>query len=248
MIRPLILADLDDTLFQSHSKCGDWFDDELTPMSWLADGHLSGFATPRQRALLHWLQRGEVVPVTARSRKVMARVNIAQAPAICANGGCVLTASGAADMVWHARLEARSRCGTGPAGIYADLTKGLLDEDYRHWVVSESGLDLYIVIKSNRGDEEGLLSLGRALTKRLPDGWRCHSNRNNLAFLPPWLSKRQAVAYLLEAVRAENPDRLVVAIGDSRSDAGFMDLADVAILPTDSQLWAEMTKGNEWVG
>ena len=245
--RPLILADLDDTLFQTRCKCVDWPDEALTPMSWLKDGEPSGYATPRQRALLGWLQGGEVVPVTARSREVMARANVPQAPAICANGGCILSASGEPDAEWHAHLAAQSGEGISPVAVHDDFTAGLSPEDYRHWVVSEGGLDLYAVIKSNRGDEESLHALGRSLEARLPEGWRIHANGNNLAFLPPWLGKRQAVEYFLGRVRAETPERLVIAIADSHSDAGFMNLADFAMMPTGSQLWAETTSGNDWV-
>ena len=67
-IRPLILADLDDSLFQTRPKCGDWPDETLRLMSRLVDGSPSGYATPPQQGLMAWLAHGEVVPVTARSR------------------------------------------------------------------------------------------------------------------------------------------------------------------------------------
>lgn len=70
MTRPLILADLDDSLFQTRAKCGDWAEDDLRLMSRLADGSPSGYATPPQQALLGWLAHGELVPVTARARDV----------------------------------------------------------------------------------------------------------------------------------------------------------------------------------
>lgn len=244
---PLILADVDDTLFQTRGKCGDWPDAALTPMSWLADGSPSGFATPRQRALLGWLRHGEVVPVTARSRDVLARVHIEQAPAICANGGCIIGADGEPDRAWHEHLNALARDGIGPAALHREFTAGLDPAAYRHWVAGEAGLDLYVVIKSNLPELDGLNALAAELTKRLPDGWRTHANGNNLAFLPPWLGKRPAVAYWLEQVRAETPERLVVGAGDSHSDAGFLDLTDIAMVPTASQLWAEIVAGNTWV-
>lgn len=246
MTRPLILADLDDSLFQTRAKCGDWPEAALRPMSRLVDGTPSGYATPPQQALLGWLAHGELVPVTARSRPVLARVDIAQAPAICANGGCILTAEGTPDPVWHARLAAEAQASEAPAALYPALTEGL-GEEYRHWIVSEDGLDLYLVIKSNVGDVRALTALAESLRPRLPEGWRIHANGNNLAFLPPWLSKRAAVRYLLEAVRAETPGRLVVGIGDSWSDAGFLDLCGMAMIPTQAQLWQHIARGHEWI-
>lgn len=246
-LAPLILADLDDSLFQTRPKCGDWAEDRLRPMSRLVDGSPSGYATPPQQGLLAWLAHGELVPVTARSRAVMARVDIAQAPAICANGGCILTADGTPDMVWHRQLEDLAQGCAAPGALYRDLTAGLDGDAFRHWIVAENGLDLYIVIKNNHADEPALAAVGEALTPRVPEGWRVHANGNNLAFLPPWLSKRAAVRYMLGAVRAETPERLVVGIGDSWSDTGFLDLTDMAMIPTRAQLWQHIAHGNEWI-
>lgn len=247
MIRPLILADLDDSLFQTRPKCGDWPEGDLRLMSRLVDGSPSGYATPPQQALLNWLAHGELVPVTARARAVLARVDIAQAPAICANGGCILMADGAPDPVWHARLAAEAQRGTAPAALYPALAEGLDEDAFRHWMVSEDGLDLYLVIKSNHGDVPALTALADTLRPRLPQGWRIHANGNNLAFLPPWLSKRAAVRYFLESVRAETPERLVIGIGDSWSDAGFLDLTDMAMIPTQAQLWQHIARGHDWI-
>lgn len=247
MTRPLILADLDDSLFQTRPKCGDWAEGDLRLMSRLADGAPSGYATPPQQALLGWLAHGELVPVTARARAVLARVDIAQAPAICANGGCILTHAGEPDPVWHDHLAAEARRGEAPAALYPALAAGLDEDAFRHWMVSEDGLDLYIVIKSNHGDVPALASLAEALRSRLPAGWRIHANGNNLAFLPPWLNKRAAVRYFLEGVRRETPERLVIGIGDSWSDAGFLDLADMAMIPTQAQLWQHIARGHDWI-
>ncbi len=244
---PLILADLDDSLFQTRGKCGDWPDNRLRPMSRLVDGAPSGYATPPQQGLLAWLAHGDIVPVTARSRDVLARVDIAQAPAICANGGCILTAEGTPDPVWHTRLEALAAAGTPPAALYPQLTAALDSAAFRHWIVSEEGLDLYIVIKSNLGDVPALTQLEESLKAQLPQGWRIHANGNNLAFLPPWLSKRAAVRYWLDAVRRDTPERLVVGIGDSWSDAGFLDLCHMAMIPTQAQLWQHIARGHDWI-
>ena len=247
-LAPLILADLDDSLFQTRPKCGDWPEERLRLMSRLADGSPSGYATPPQQGLLAWLSAGELVPVTARSRAVLARVAIPQAPAICANGGCILTADGSPDPVWHDHLTAEAQRAEAAGALYPALTDGLCETAFRHWLVSEDSLDLYIVIKSNHGDVPALTALAETLAERLPQGWRIHANGNNLAFLPPWLSKRAAVQYWLEPVRRDTPERLVVGIGDSWSDAGFLDLTDMAMIPTAGQLWQHIAQGHEWIG
>jgi len=243
---PVAFCDLDDSLFQTRPKCPEDEVEGLRLMSRLDDGSPSGYATVRQQAFLAWLRAGQIVPVTARGRSVLARVDIEQAPAICANGGCIIDADGAIDRAWHDRLVDEGRQATPVGEVHAEFTGGL-SADYRHWIVSEDGLDLYVVIKSNSGDAAALAALGARLGAALPPGWRMHANSNNLALLPGWLNKRHAVAYLIDRVRAENPGVPLIGVGDSLSDAGFMDLCDFAVTPTNSQLWSAATHGNVWL-
>jgi hydroxymethylpyrimidine pyrophosphatase-like HAD family hydrolase len=241
----LILTDLDDTLFQTARKCPPQAKG-LATMSYLADGKESGFATRRQQRLLDWLEQGKVVPVTARSREVLARVNIGQSPAICSNGGCIVAAHGDVDSDWHALLHEHSRRGVAPADVYDHISHVVAGDEYRHWLVQEGDLDLYLVVKSNIDEGDILKDVEPTLNAMLPEGWRTHRNGNNLAFLPPWLNKRDAAQYLIENARASDDDLLVIGIGDSHSDVGFMDLCDYAMTPTTSQLWTKMKLENVW--
>lgn len=247
MIRPLVFTDCDDTLFQTARKCPNGHADGLKRMSSLADGSPSSFATARQEFLLSWLRAGTVIPVTARSREVLGRVEIEQSPAVCSNGGCIVRSDGAIDREWHNGLVDLARSGPSISDIYAHLTQGLSADDFRHWIVTENNLDLYIVIKSNRDDGRALSELGQTSAGAIPGNWRLHSNGNNLAFLPGWLNKRNAVAYLIEAYRALAPDAPIIGIGDSSSDVGFMDLCDFAMAPTGSQLWKSVTQSSSWI-
>lgn len=241
----LILTDLDDTLFQTKRKCPPGSTD-LAVMSTLADGSASGFATPGQQRFLAWLRAGEVVPVTARSREVLGRVLIDRAPAICSNGGCVVTGGGQVDREWHSRLTALAAGDTSVQGVSDGLETSLDPVWFRYWVVEEGDLPLYIVVKSNEDDGVLLKEAEVQAREAVPGHWRTHRNGNNLAFLPPWLNKRHAAAYLIDKTRLIQPDLLVVGVGDSHSDVGFMDLCDFAMTPTSSQLWKHAIKENDW--
>lgn len=243
---PVILTDLDDTLFQTMPKCPPGAT-ELRQMSSLLDGTASGFATKLQQNFLLWLEAGLVVPVTARGRDVLARVDIPSSPAICSNGGCILDGDGNLDLVWHAQLEKEALLTDPVIDVYHTMTDALCTEKFRHWSVEENGLDLYIVIKSNERDDEALAHLEAELAPLLPANWRCHRNGNNLAYLPPWLSKRHAARYLIEKYRVEQPNSPIIGIGDSVSDVGFMDLCDFAAVPTKSQLWMHIVDGSKWI-
>lgn len=241
----LILTDLDDTLFQTARKCPEG-GGPLAVMSTLADGSDSGFATARQQRLLAWLEACEIVPVTARSRDVLARVNIRQAPAICSNGGCILGADGAPDLDWQEQLEAQARAAEPVSAVYRQIVGNLDAAAFRHWIAGELGLDHYIVVKSNHDDGAALEAIHAQSEGIKPAGWRIHRNGNNLAILPPWLNKRHAASYLIDKVRSSSPNRLVIGLGDSHSDVGFMDLCDYAMTPTTSQLWQHVRQDNGW--
>lgn len=245
-MKPVILTDLDDTLFSTLRKCPPGIEG-LALMSTLADGSPSGYATPVQQNFLAWLQVGQVIPVTARGTDVLAQVNISQAPAICSNGGCILNDGAGIDQEWHDRLMACSQGSAGIRQVHALMTSDLAASDYRHWVVSENDLPLYIVIKSNTNSEQALIDLDLRLQPFKPAGWRKHINGNNLAYLPPWLNKRSAAAYLIEKIRNNAPGTPIIGVGDSHSDVGFMDLCDFAMAPTRSQFWTAVTHGNDWI-
>lgn len=246
MTAPIVLADLDDTLFQTARKCPGGVADGLRLMSRLNDGSPSGYATAQQENLLKWLRVGKLIPVTARSRDALSRADIEQAPAICGNGGCILLDDGEIDPDWHDRLLAKARDAEKVDDVYAMLTGELDSTAFRHWIAAENGMPQFIVIKSNR-DGEALADLENKLNKVVPDGWRVHRNDNNLAYLPAWLSKRHAVRYLIDKLRIDAPDAPVIGIGDSVSDVGFMDLCDFAMTPTRSQLWTHVVRDNVWI-
>ena len=247
MSAPILLADLDDTLFQTARKCPGGSADGLRLMSRLNDGSPSGYATVRQENLLKWLRIGRLIPVTARSRDVLARVDIEQAPAICGNGGLILRGDGEIDQNWHDALVAEARNGEDVTGVYAALTDKLDPAAFRHWIAAENGMPQFFAIKSNHDHGEVLAEVERNLLPLVPAGWRVHRNGNNLAYLPAWLNKRHAVRYLIDTLRLEMPDAPVIGIGDSISDVGFMDLCDFAMTPTRSQLWTHVVRDNVWI-
>src|SRR3546814_11350654 len=105
------------------------------------------FATKLQQNFLAWLEAGLVVPVTARSRDVLARVNIPSSPAICSNGGCILDGTGDLDLVWHSQLELAARHSEPVPDVYQAETGNTHAERIRHWSVDEKAHHLNIVVK-----------------------------------------------------------------------------------------------------
>lgn len=246
-MRPLFLADLDDTLFTTARKIADVPLDACVVASTLADGSPSGYRTPRHQALAALMANGDVVPVTARGRDVLARCDVPQAPAICSNGGVIVRGDGTIDPVWHDGIRQRVGDGAEIATIHNEVAR-IAGGGFRHWTVDESATPLYICFKSNASDEEAVANLTLEVEDAalLPDGWRVHCNGNNLAIMPPWISKRTAVRHVIDRVREKDRHRLVIGVGDSLSDLGFMAECDYAMHPTQSQIGRSVARIHSW--
>jgi hypothetical protein len=83
---------------------------------------------------------GHTCPGHSASREVLARVEIEQSPAICANGGCIITRTGEVDQDWHRLLVTRSIEIQPISMIYRLVTEGLSAQTYRHWIVSRRAI------------------------------------------------------------------------------------------------------------
>ena len=107
MNKPVVLSDLDDTLFQTRRKMVDELalepfrtgalDRSLTPRSYM---------TEEQSMLVDWLlEQAELIPVTARGTEEISRVQIPFSSwAITTHGAVVLTPQGQPDEEWKAHM------------------------------------------------------------------------------------------------------------------------------------------------
>lgn len=240
-MRAIALVDLDDTLFQTLGKCPpDVPPEALAPIGYARDGAPLSYATPRQLSFLAWLSESTLlVPVTARSRDALDRVRIDWTRAICAHGGVVVDPAGKTDPEWRSRMAAEVGA---HSGTLRELTRRVEAEareaELRVRIVEEDGLGLYLLVKHETGDSAALAGAVGRVAPQAPSGWTIHVNGNNAAFLPPFLGKQHAVAYLMPELRRQYPDSPVIGIGDSLTDAPFMALCDLAMMPTGSQLAA----------
>lgn len=247
-MRRVVLTDLDDTWFQSRRKCGSEEAEGLAAAAHVASGEWHSFTTPAQRAWLELLGSGAtLIPVTARSRAGLSRLHPSiagsfTAGAVVHHGGLVLDASGNIDESWRPILDDEIRPWT-PAlialGEALTARRDALGLPVRVKVHAEDGIAFYVGLRAEAHD------LPRAafdlMVSRLTDGllptalWR-HQTGTNAAFLPPSVTKTRAAAWLLSRLRAEAGPLTTLGIGDAESDAGFMNLCDLVMLPSRGDL------------
>lgn len=237
---PLVLVDLDDTLFQTARKMPEASPRHTATLDSL--GQASGYMSPVQKSLVDWLlDSADVVPVTARGVESYRRVQLPFCRgAICGHGAVILDAKGHLDQDWQAHMHAT-------LAPFQDRLPRLLDTvlamgpelelPLRGWIEAEAGLLHYAVIKHIDASDDVLVKLlAEVRSRNLLQGMHVHRNGNNLAFLPAGLDKRFAVEEWLKRDRAVHGERPVLGLGDSLTDLGFMGLCHLWATPARSQV------------
>jgi hydroxymethylpyrimidine pyrophosphatase-like HAD family hydrolase len=238
--RPLILIDLDDTLFQTARKMPQGAERHTATLD--VDGQPNGYMSGVQKSFVEWLlASADVVPVTARSVEAYSRVQLPfVAGAVCSHGGVILQPDGSLDRDWHGQMTDALAAYQNRLPALSAETLAIGEEmgiSLRGWVVEEQGLLNYVVTKHNESDDSVLQKvLAEVQARGLLDDMHIHGNGNNLAFLPNGLSKRLAVQELLRRDRAANGERPVLGFGDSVTDLGFMNECNFWATPAHSQL------------
>lgn len=106
MNKPVVLSDLDDTLFQTRRKMVDEL--ALEPFrTGAVDRTLNprSFMTEEQSMLVDWLlEQAELIPVTARELKKSAASDPFPLLAITTHGAVILTPEGKPDEEWKAHM------------------------------------------------------------------------------------------------------------------------------------------------
>lgn len=242
-MKKFLFADLDDTLFQSHRKLAPGAGWEA--LAHLRDGQPISYASPQQQALLAFLlQETTLIPVTARNHDAFARVRIPfPAQAIINYGGIILEADGTPAAEWLAasKLAAAQATDSLRQGITA-LTRenDALGGDAKIRLITDFDIPFYVVAKSASNDIALIAALYRYCQEAVAAGelpeMKLHNNHNNLAMLPPWLDKQNAVSHLRQRYEASYGPILTFGMGDSLIDLNFMRACDYQIIPSGSQI------------
>ena len=238
--RIAIFTDLDDTLFQTARKLDEAQRIGAVQVAQALNGQ-HGLMTAKQAALLAWFDPVRTIPVTARGSEAFSRVMLTFGGlAIVANGAAILNSAGVPDPEWQACVQATLAPHREALALLPDHARDAaagIGAEIRTWLVEEPDCGgVYAVVKVEPGTPEtALAEIAPHLRKAVSGPWRVHMNGNNLALIPPGISKAAATGFVLARMRRTEPI-LAIGVGDSTTDLDFMRLCDLWMAPTGSQL------------
>ncbi|WP_039057622.1 hypothetical protein [Enterobacter sp. Bisph1] len=244
MNKPVVLSDLDDTLFQTRRKMVNEL--ALEPFRTGAldrSMQARSFMTEEQAMFVDWLlEHAELIPVTARGTEEMRRVQIAfRSWAVTTHGAVILTPAGEADKQWQSHmLQALTPYREKLIALQGAITALLEARGIKAWARLNYEYDdtpVYLVMKHTDSTRLAELNaIADEIDTLLPlEGFYMHRNSNNVAWLPNPVDKGLAVRWLLDKLRAERGVFPLMGLGDSLSDHRFMKLCSWYGVPHQSQ-------------
>lgn len=231
----MVASDLDRTLIYSANSMALTASDRLAPRMVVAevyDAAPLSFMTRAAEELLEGIvQRSVFVPVTTRTRAQFSRVRLpgsGRGFAVTTNGA-VLLHDGEPDPEWARHIQRSVRAGCVPLAEVLERLTGSLAPPGILRVRTAEDLFAYSIVDRQELPDPALEELAAWCLER---GWTTSLQGRKLYCVPAPITKEAAVA----EVRRRSGAELLVAAGDSRLDAGLLELADIAIRPAHGEL------------
>jgi hydroxymethylpyrimidine pyrophosphatase-like HAD family hydrolase len=239
-MRVVVFSDLDDTLFQSGIKCADLTGHTIATK--LPDGSKGAYSTPQQQVLTEMLLRHTVIPVTGRRTESLHRVEIDfKGYKVASHGAIIVDSDNELLPEWQEILRNEVPEWEEPLRKLKDEVEMINASEgfgLRVRIIKDMGYPCYICVKG----ESKFLKILKGHCDKLINitGFVVHINNRNLAFMPPYTSKRRSVCFLKNLLMETNEALTFIGVGDSYSDAPFMSECDFQIIPSNSQIAGQL--------
>ena len=219
IVRPVVLPDLDDTLFQTKRKMVNELAQEPFRVGAL-DRSLSprSYMNEEQAMLVDWLlANAEVIPVTARGTEEFSRVQIPFTSwAITTHGAVILTPDGKCDPEWQEHITTALQ----------PYRQRLLDmQEAITELMAERGIAAWARINYEYDD------MPIYLVMKHTDSTKLHE----LNAIGDEVEEILAAQHLLTKLRAERGTFPTIGLGDSLTDFSFLRLCSWFGMPKQSQ-------------
>ncbi|MBT2568666.1 HAD family hydrolase [Arthrobacter sp. ISL-85] len=231
----MVACDLDQTLIYSANSMALRCSDNAAPALVVAEvyeGAPISFMTRTAWNVLERLVHGAIfVPVTTRTVQQFRRVNIPgrnRGYAVTTNGA-VLLHDGVPDAGWTYLIQGAVADNCAPLEeVYDHLLGPTKPAAVLRGRVAENTF-VYCIVERNELSVGYLEELSAWCHER---GWKTSMQGRKLYCVPSPVSKEAALA----EIRRRHPVDVLVAAGDSKLDAGILQLADAAIRPAHGEL------------
>jgi hydroxymethylpyrimidine pyrophosphatase-like HAD family hydrolase len=184
------------------------------------------------------LNNSYFIPVTGRRTESLSRIQVSfNSYKITSHGAIILNSDNVLHPSWRLVLDEEEP-------QWCDRMLRLKSEveqyvkqyglELRVRVISDMGYACYVCVK---GEPSHLQKLQAGVGAINSEGFNVHYNDRNLAYMPPYASKRRAVTFLKEILKTETKEPITfIGLGDSLSDTGFLSICDFQIIPSNSQI------------
>lgn len=230
----MVASDLDRTLIYSANSMVLPGADHQAPRMVVAEVYdaapLSFMTRAAEELLERIVARSVFVPVTTRTQAQFSRVRLpgfSSGYAVTTNGA-VLLHNGTPDADWSRHIQ-RSLSDCAPLGEVLDYLTGSAAVPAVLRVRTAEDFFVYSIVDRQELSAAYLEELRGWCQAR---GWTTSLQGRKLYCVPVPVTKEAAVA----EVRSRSGAGLLMAAGDSRLDAGILELADIAIRPAHGEL------------
>ena len=231
----MVASDLDRTLIYSANSMALVGSDHQAPRMVVAevyDAAPLSFMTRAAEELLEGIVgRSVFVPVTTRTQAQFTRVRLpgfGQGYAVTTNGA-VLLHDGEPDRDWSRHIQRSLGADCAPLDDVLGHLTGSGANPAILRVRTAEDVFVYSIVDRQAMPDAYLDELGAWCSAR---GWTISLQGRKLYCVPAPITKEAAV----DEVRRRSGAGLLVAAGDSRLDAGILELADIAIRPSHGEL------------
>ena len=231
----MVASDLDRTLIYSANSMALGGSDHQAPRMVVAEVYdaapLSFMTRAAEDMLEEIVERSVFVPVTTRTRAQFSRVRLpgfGRGYAVTTNGA-VLLHDGEPDADWSRHIQRSLGSACAPLSEVLEHLTGSTADPAILRVRTAEDFFAYSIVDRQALRPDYLVELEAWCADR---GWTTSLQGRKLYCVPAPITKEAAVA----EVRRRSGAGLLVAAGDSRLDAGFLELADIAIRPAHGEL------------